>query len=143
MKKIITITIIIIITYLISALSPYSVNDVDLRAVKMIESANLPFVIGREGEIGLYQITPILLKDYNNYHKIKIPRLALFIPFINSKVAKWYIGKRIPQMIRAKGYKVTVRNILIAYNGGIKYVGRKTIPKITERYLEKYRRLTK
>jgi soluble lytic murein transglycosylase-like protein len=62
---------------------------------------------------------------------------------LNKKVAVWYLTRRIPQMLRAKGKPVTVENILIAYNAGIGRVVKGIKPSETRQYLKKYQKLAK
>lgn len=129
-----------LILFIIFILLPIKVFAIDLNIIAKIESSNNPFAYNiRSKAIGLYQITPICLKEYNNFHKKKYVSLHLFNPFINKKIAKWYLEKRIPQMLRYFKKPVTDRNILISYNAGIKYVTQKLgLPKETKKYLQKY-----
>ena len=54
-----------------------------------------------------------------------------------AEVAGWYLGNRIPKMIKYYKKPVTVRNQIIAYNAGISYVqGGDTPPDITLDYIE-------
>jgi hypothetical protein len=89
---------------------------------------------------GLYQISPIVLEEWNNFHPRHQYRIeSLFDPYVNYTIYNWYMNKRIPQMLKHFGKPDTVRNRIIAYNAGISYVAHdKPIPSITKRYLEKY-----
>ena len=124
-----------------------------LSAIIIIESSGNPLAYNERSKArGLCQITPIVLKEWNNFHaKEKHSEGDLFQPAVNKKIASWYLNKRIPQMLKHYGLQDTVSNRLIAYNWGI---GRlKTwydrggfanhLPKETKDYLEKYRKLTK
>ena len=114
-------------------------SKIDMKKIMMIESGGCAIRVGRSGEIGLYQISPVVLLEYNERHNSNYGRHHLFIPKINTKIALWYLDKRIPQMLRYFKKPVTIENIIISYNAGIAYVAHdREIPKITKRYLEKY-----
>jgi hypothetical protein len=89
---------------------------------------------------GLYQISPIVLEEWNNFHpRHQYPIESLFDPYVNYTIYNWYMNKRIPQMLKHFGKPDTVRNRIIAYNAGISYVAHdKPIPSITKRYLRDY-----
>jgi len=116
-----------------------------LPAIARIESSNNPFAHNKKDDSrGLYQITPICLKEYNNFHATKRYTMQdLWDVEINTRIATWYLNKRIPQMLNHYKIKDTIENRLIAYNAGISYlINKKPIPKITRLYIAKYRRLT-
>ena len=115
--------------------------QIDLHAIAMIESSGNPKAVGLSGDSGLFQITPVLLKEYNALTHSSVRQDALFNPGVSRKIADWYLHKRIPQRLRHFKKPVTVRNIIIAWNAGIKCVkkgGR--IPRITAQFLKKYER---
>ncbi len=118
---------------------------INMNKLAYIESSNNPLKYNRRtGARGLYQITPICLKEYNNFHKIKFTLPDLFIPATNKKIAKWYLEERIPQMLRYYKKDVTIDNILICYNAGISYVAEnKILPDETGEYILKYKRSVK
>jgi len=120
--------------------------EINLSAIKQIESSGNPFAYNeRSGAIGLYQITPICLKEWNTFAKggCQYTIFDLADPAVNSKIAHWYLNNRIPQMLEYYRKPVTIRNILISYNAGISYVvENKKLPRETRNYLKKYNRLT-
>lgn len=114
---------------------------VDINKIVTIESSgDVMAENGRTGARGLCQITPVCLADWNMRHKgEQYTREDLFNPEINKKIAAWYLDIRIPQMLRHYGAPVTIENVLIAYNAGIKTVTRGgALPKETIRYIRKY-----
>lgn len=117
-------------------------SEIDMHKIMMIESSGNPKAYNKNSEAsGLFQITPICLKEYNNYHPSRTYRMSdMFNESANREVATWYLTKRIPQMLRYYKKPVTVNNILISYNAGIGYVvsGGK-LPKETVNYIKKYR----
>jgi len=118
------------------------VGVIDLDIIATIESSNNPMAYNpKSGARGLYQITPICLKDYNSQNTPQIAPTRLFDPFINKQVAKWYLTQRIPLFLRNKGIPITVANILWCYNAGIGNLLKRKIPKETRDYIAKYRRL--
>lgn len=115
---------------------------IDISKIIAIESGFDSLKIGKAGEIGLCQITRECMTDFNirNKRSFKYPT-DLYNPRINIGMAQWYLGERIPQMLKAYNKPVTIENILISYNAGIRYV-RDNIPtpKSTLRYINKYKR---
>jgi hypothetical protein len=126
---------------LIASCQPVHAGMIDMHKIMMIESGgrNVASDIKSEHAVGLFQITPVVLKEFNQFNKTSYTSKDLFDTALNTKVAGWYLNVRIPQMLRAYKKPVTVRNILIAYNAGVSYVVKnKTLPAITLRYLRKY-----
>ena len=116
---------------------------ISLDIIKTIESGGNPLAYNRgSGARGLYQITDICRREYNNFHKgEEISQEELFIPEVNERIAKWYIRDRIPQMLRHYGREVSLENVLISYNAGIAYVvEERELPRETVNYIEKYKR---
>lgn len=118
---------------------------INYKVLAQIESNNNSLAFNpKSGARGLYQITPIVLLDYNH-------RIGIFISFnyddlfdinCNYRIAKWYLESRIPQMLKYYRVKDTLENRLICYNAGIKYlVDKKELPKETIEYLKKYKEL--
>lgn len=107
-----------------------------------IESSNNPNAYNaRSGARGLFQITPICLKHFNDVHGTSYSSEDLFQPLVNEKIALWYLdwlSKRC----------ATDEEVLISYNFGYgnmqKWkVGKIQLPQETKEYLLKYYRLEK
>lgn len=121
-------------------------DQIDMHAIMMIESSGNPLAHNKKDDSrGLYQITPICLKEYNNFHPgAEYSMDDLWNASVSTLIAEWYINKRIPQMLRYYKKPVTVENIIISFNAGISYaVNDKPLPKITQEYLKKYERMAK
>lgn len=116
---------------------------INLKIVKFKESKGDPKAHNKkEDGRGLYQINPICLKEWNNFHpKERYTPEQLFDPNINERIASWYLEKRIPQMLRHYKKPVTVENVLMAYNGGIGHVVDNTVSKDAKNYAKDYIRL--
>lgn len=120
----------------------------NLEAIAQIESSGNPLAHNtRTNARGLFQITPVCLDDYNAFHKeagsAKIG--DLFNARVNRFIAQWYLETRIPALLRHYGFEVTVETVLMAYNWGIGNMVKKgfnAIPKETQDYIQKYRKLT-
>lgn len=117
-------------------------EEVNMSRIAMIESNGNPLAWNKaEDGRGLFQVNPICLREWNNFH----PRDQhtpddLFRAHVNAKIADWYINRRIPAMIKHYGKPDTIENRIIAYNAGISYVvNGKEIPQITKNYIKKYR----
>lgn len=130
-----------IITIVLTILMMHSCYGIDLGAIETIESSGNPLAHNKAtGARGAYQITPICLQEWNNYHPNDTHTAEeLFNYEINRKIAVWYLEVRIPEMLRYYGKPVTVRNILISYNFGIKHVVEGTaLPDETKAYIKLY-----
>jgi soluble lytic murein transglycosylase-like protein len=132
----------LIIIVVVALYSVMAHADVDMDIIKQIESAGDPYALSSSGAIGLYQLMPITLQEWNQYHKSEQYKLNdLWNPAINEKIATWYMNVRIPQMLRHYKKPVTLQNCLIAYNAGISYVAKNlSVPKETRDYIVKYER---
>lgn len=120
---------------------PVWAEVIDMHAIMTIESQGNPNAIGTSGEIGLFQIMPCVLADYNRYNASNLPKQALFIPEVNRKVAIWYLTKRIPQMLAYYHKAITTTNCIIAWNAGIGNLVKCRCPKSTREYIAKYNKL--
>lgn len=90
---------------------------------------------GRAGEIGLMQLHPKgaiaeweaaggqCFADY-------------YLPANNLAVGCWYLGVRLPQLLRHFGLAVTARNLVWAYNAGVGNVRAGILPDTTAGYLK-------
>jgi hypothetical protein len=119
--------------------------NVDLCTIASIESSGNPNAYNKRTQArGLYQITPICLADYNNFHRNKrISNDDLFKPLMARNVADWYINERIPGMLKYYGIKDTIEARLRCYNSGIGNLRKGRLPIETREYIEKYKRLKK
>lgn len=117
---------------------------VNMQAIAHIESKNNPAAWNRrEDARGTFQLRNDVLTEWNAAHpKDQHSPPDLFKKKINEKIAHWYLSRRIPEMIRSFKKPVTERNVIIAYNAGVKYVktGR-PIPPTTRKYLSQYERI--
>lgn len=130
-----------IVMFLLLTTTAYA--DINLDIIKQIESGGRADAYNkRSGAIGLYQITDICRRDYNIMTGSNVLEFDLYDPFVNERIARWYIYKRIPQLLRHYGHDVTDENVIIAYNAGISYVGNE-IPSETTNYINKYKRMDK
>ena len=116
--------------------------SINMDIIQRIESGGNVMAYNRNSQArGLYQITPICLKEWNSFHKSeRYSQNQLFNGKINEKIAKWYLEVRIPQMLLHFKKEVTIENIIWAYNAGIGYVVKNIKPKETRNYIIKYNR---
>ena len=138
MKKLVVIVSLLLMSTVAQASEVY----IDMQKIRMIESSGNPRAYNKYSHArGLYQITPIVLTEWNNFHPSDKHTLEqLFSSRINSKIAHWYMNHRIPQMLKYYGIEDTVENRLISYNAGISYVvgNGKVLPSETVNYIRKY-----
>lgn len=105
-----------------STLADRNPNRADLinRVIKTESSGNPVAVNKKTRAIGLMQITPPVLEEWNNFNsQEKYSELDLYNPEINKKIGEWYLTKRIPQQLKSEGIEKNIYNILAAYNWGI------------------------
>lgn len=115
--------------------------SMDMGIVAFIESTNNPKAFNKAKKaIGLYQITPICLKEWNNYHPRKqYTSEDLWNKEINTEIGTWYMQVRIPQMLKYFKKPDTAENRIISYNAGIEYVVKGLpLPQDTKDYIVKY-----
>lgn len=125
--------------------APAAALEINMDAIRYIESKGNPLAHNKvDDSRGLYQITPIVLKEWNAFHPAE--RMAptdLWRPAVNFKIGNWYMNDRCPAMIKHFGKPDTIENRIICYNAGISYVKTgKPLPKITKKYITKYAALT-
>ena|SRR3990167_8878322 len=113
--------------------------EINLEAIKMIESNGNPKAYNKISHArGLFQITPICLADWNQYHKNEQYTIDdLWSPQVNEKIARWYITIRIPQLLKHYNQELTIENIITAWNWGIAHVGKPPCPEVKD-FLVKY-----
>lgn len=92
-------------------------------------------------DVGLYQITPPVLDEYNRHHTHQYTKPDLLDNTINTRIAKWYMDVRIPQLLHHFGLPDTTNNRLICWNGGIRAAIHHHLTKITTKYIRTYERL--
>lgn len=131
--------IVLLITLLVSEIC-YSHVLIDLDIIKLIESSNNKYAYNRLTKAtGLYQITPICLKDFNNLKGKDYKLKDMYNNEKSKEVCTWYITNRIPQLLMHYGHEVTLENVLYAYNNGAKNIGIKN-RKETINYVKKYKK---
>lgn len=110
-------------------------------AVIYEESRGKPLARSVAGAVGLMQITPAALADWNRYNKEQYTMDDMYDAGINRKVGVWYLSKRIPQMLRAYNIPDTLYNRLWAYHDGIGNVKKGYKSKaVKEGYIERIMR---
>lgn len=116
-------------------------EDMDMNKVFSIESSMNPKAYNKGAQAkGLGQITPIVLKEWNNFNpNKKYTSDELMDGNINTKISTWYMNKRIPQLLSHYKIEDTPDNRITAYNAGIgTLVSKKPIPTETQNYIKKY-----
>ena len=119
---------------------------VDMRRLFQNESDFVTDAIGAKGDMGLGQITPIALQDWNNNHpdeQYQHNIETLHQPDINYKVSNWLVNERAPQLLKHYGIADTLENRLATYKAGIgNVVSGKAWTPATHAYINKYKTLT-
>ena len=120
--------------------SNLSAETINMHKIMMIESSGNALSHNvREDSRGLLSIRRCVLTDYNQATRHHYKMDDLFDAQINTSVARWYLLVELPRLLKHYNKPATVQNIIISYNGGIKYVARDLqIPKSTKQYLRRY-----
>lgn len=120
-------------------------SSVDLNVIASIESSNNPNAVGDGGlALGLYQLHECVIKDAKRHFKCDYSHQDALNPEKAHKIANWYINAEIPRLLRHFRIPDTIENRLIAYNAGIRTLTQgRVIPKITKRYIKKYKEMAK
>lgn len=121
--------------------------QIDLEIIRKIESNGDQYAFNPgfnknstdDDSYGLYQITPVCLKAYNQANKTNLSLIRLWNPDVNRAIARWMFEKEIPRLLTYFKLEHTVENYLICYNAGIKYaIDKKKRNKISLDYVDKY-----
>lgn len=122
-------------------------DEINLDLIAQIESnSNSDAINGNH--IGEYQISPILLEEFNKNTTHNLNKNDLYDSGHSRYIANWYINYKIPQYLYA--YKIPDTNVyrIIAWNWGIGHLKKwyrnghqwNKLPLETRRYIIKYKR---
>lgn len=137
---------VIVLLVVCSAVEVFAGSSVaiDLNKIAIIESSGNPLAYNRNsGATGMYQIMPIVVKEYNNTFRSDLRVKDMFNSEIALTVSNWYINSKIPEYFRIYKIKDTVENRLWAYNAGIGLLKKGIKPLETRKYIAKYNKLSK
>jgi hypothetical protein len=136
-------TFLVLFLFLLFVLGGKAHASINMDFIAQIESSNNPNKYNkRSGAIGLCQVKPSALKDYDKTYGERHDKEMLFNKQFNQQVADWYINFKIPAYLKHYGIKDTDQNRLIAYNFGIGNLKNgKKLPQETISYLVKYANL--
>ena len=141
--KKLSLVILLVLAFSLTFISIGWAELINLQVITRIESGGNPQAISKAGAVGLYQIMPCVLQEYNARYNLRLSKKDLYNPEVNAKIASWYFNNRIPQLLRYYKKEVTIKNVLWAYNAGIGNVVKGRLPLETKNYLIKYDKLTK
>jgi len=122
---------------------------IDMEIVKQIESSGNPKAFNKASCCrGLYQISEVCFKDFRDCHPWQDWTLDdLYIPEVNTFIARWYMLIRLPAILRSQHIMPTTVNLLAAYNWGPGKAARwicnqdgdfNSLPEETRDYIAKY-----
>lgn len=151
---ILTICIMLALTVFIIGVfeTPGHTQDINLDIIADIESNSNPVAYNEgSGAIGEYQITAIVLQDFNEqldqHYKVE----EMYKTIKSHIVANWYVNYRIPDLLNYYNIPDNLTSRLIAYNWGIRGLKHwfkngshwNRLPIETRRYIKKYYRKLK
>lgn len=117
---------------------------ISIEKIIQIESGDNPNAYNeKSGAVGLMQITPIVLKEWNSLHETVYGLEDLKNSLANKRIGVWYLEERIPHMFESLDIPDCDFFRLIAYNWGINNLKNwyRELPKETQIYIEKYERM--
>lgn len=116
------------------------------RIIQMESSGDPKAFKENEKARGLFQIRECVLQEFNHYGHPGLPNEVqpndLFDAEINLVVASWYLSHRIPMMLLHYKRPITLENIIISWNAGIKYTSirmKRRLSSGAKKYFKKYR----
>ena len=121
-------------------------KDKLVQAVIKAESNGYSKVVSKMGAKGKMQIMPGTLREYNQINKTNYTEEDLMNPTINEKIGRWYLFKRLPEIIDSKNIPKSLYTLLVSYNRGAENVKKwlanqkgefHTQPKETQNYVKK------
>lgn len=98
-------------------------EEINMQALATIESSNglhQDSFLGSKYGRGLYQVSEVLLSDYNRLNGCNIRPQDLYDDAVNEIVADWALYNYIPKQLTHYGCEVTEKAVLQAYNLGPK-----------------------
>lgn len=119
-------------------------EDINMDVIADIESSNEP--LAKNGDhIGMYQISPGVLRDYNNHHD-EYKMDDMYIEGLSYMVATWYFNEEIPSYLTEYNIPDTTTSRIICWNWGIGHLRKwfksgshwNRLPKETRNYIKKY-----
>lgn len=96
----------------IESLAPTKYRHI-VGAIIAVESSGNPNAVSYADAVGLMQITPIVLIEYNRENNTSYSKDDLFSAFVNMNIGIWYFRRLIER------YNLSVYDALRAYNAGI------------------------
>ena len=129
--------------------------DICIDCIIEIESGGNSLARSENNCIGLMQVSPIVLKEYRNFHKDNFSQAlredSLLHPEINKLIGIWYLNRIKNHYLPYYKIPVTIENVCIAYNFGIGNLVKwyragakwEKLPKETQNYIKKYHKLAK
>jgi soluble lytic murein transglycosylase-like protein len=122
-------------------------EPLNVQRIISIESSGNPHAYNKgSGAIGLMQITPIVLEEWNQHNKQVALITDLYTPYCNVQIGKWYLNRIENHYCKVWNIPPTIDNILIGYNYGISNLKNwyraganyKKLPRETRNYLKRY-----
>lgn len=132
------IVVILSIMCLMWRCEPGYAGTVDLEKIVSIESNGQPDAFNPISKaVGAFQFTAICVRDFNQINDTKVKLTDMYDEAKAAHIAIWYLEERLPQLIKAAGYKDTINNRIIGWNCGVSCLG-KPLPRETLNYIRKY-----
>ena len=105
-------------TIIVEAANRHHVSPALVKAIIRQESGFRPWIEGKAGEVGLMQLTPGAVRDWERSTGQKCQtRGVLFDPRLNIEIGSWYIASTLAQWQSRPDMEVLA---LAQYNAGIK-----------------------
>lgn len=93
----------------------YQIDPLLIKAIIKKESSFKYYVRGGKGEIGLMQLMPGAIKDWERVHKKNVASFEVFLPALNIEIGTWYFSQAYKKWSKST-YQISYA--LAEYNAG-------------------------
>jgi soluble lytic murein transglycosylase len=93
----------------------YNLDPFLIKAIIKRESRFKYYIRGGKGEVGLMQLMPGVIKDWERIHKRQVDEIEVFLPSLNIEIGTWYFHNAYVKWSKSK-YQLSYA--LAEYNAG-------------------------
>lgn len=125
-------------------------KNINMKAICIIESSENPYAVNEKTHCyGAFQISYVLLTEWNKIKNQNLTILSLYYFDTNYAISKWYWDERLPELMFWFGIPLKTDYLIACYNWGVGNVfkwyknGAKwnRLPKETQNYIKRYHQL--
>lgn len=122
-----------------------SYASIDLNAIAQIESSGCKSpCVGDSGKaLGSFQLHYPLIQDFNRWNGTSYTHKDALNPITARLIASWAFDTYYPKILRRLKLEPTTDRLIACFNAGCGALKRKSLPLTTQKYLKKYKEITK